>query len=44
MFGNNDPYILSGIPALPHIFDAKVENIGSSGTGLPVRLKAKSQK
>ena len=43
-FGNNDPYILSGIPALPHIFDAKVENLGSAGTGLPVRLKVKSQK
>lgn len=43
-FGNSDPYILSGIPALPHIFDAKVENTGSTNTGLPVHLKAKSQK
>jgi hypothetical protein len=42
MFGNSQPYVLSGIPQVPHIFDAKVENAGSSGTGLPVRLKAKS--
>jgi hypothetical protein len=42
MFGNTEHYVLSGIPALPHIYDAKVENSGSSGTGLPVHLKAKS--
>jgi hypothetical protein len=42
MFGNTEPYVLSGVPALPHIFEAQVENSGSSGTGLPVHLKAKS--
>jgi hypothetical protein len=42
-FGNGtggDPYILSGMPEIPAIFDATVTPIGTSS--LPVNIKASS--
>lgn len=42
-FGNIDPYVLSGLPAVPHIFNAIIGGSGSSNSGLPVHIKAKSQ-
>ena len=43
VFGNNDPYILSGLPPVPHIFNVNIQGDGSN-SGLPVVVKAKSQK
>lgn len=42
MFGGNDPYVLSGVPAIPAIFYFSAPSSGS-GT-LPVRVKIKSNK
>ena len=42
-FGGNQPYVISGIPAGPHIFEADVSTSGSAGSGLPVILKIKTQ-
>jgi hypothetical protein len=42
-FGTNDPYVLSGMPPIPAIFDFEmIESIGT--TTLPVTIKAKSHK
>lgn len=42
-FGTNDPYVLSGMPPIPAIFDVEMDqSIGS--TTLPVTIKAKSHK
>jgi len=43
IFGGSQPYVLSGIPAGPHIFDASVSTSGSTESGLPVTLKIKTQ-
>ena len=43
VFGNgtgNDPYVLSGIPAIPSVFQATITTMGSST--LPVNIKASS--
>lgn len=42
MFGGDDPYVLSGLPAIPAIYYLKASGAGSTTSGLPVRLKAKS--
>lgn len=43
VFGTNDPYVLSGIPPIPAIFDVEMtQSIGTST--LPVTIKAKSNK
>jgi hypothetical protein len=42
-FGTNDPYVLSGMPPIPAIFDFEMtQSIGTST--LPVTVKAKSHK
>ena len=43
MFGGPLPYVLSGLPAIPRIYEAVVPVAGSTSTGLPVIIKAKSQ-
>lgn len=42
-FGGLTPYVLSGLPAVPHIFEAIVPTAGSSQSGLPVTIKVKGQ-
>ncbi len=41
-FGGVTPYILSGIPELPHIYDATIPSTASSQEGLSVTIKVKS--
>jgi len=42
MFGGSSPYMLSGIPSLPHIYFLSAPSVGSATDGLQVRLKVKS--
>lgn len=42
-FGGLTPYVLSGLPAVPHIFEAIVPTAGSTQSGLPVTIKVKGQ-
>lgn len=42
MFGGPDPYVLSGVPSIPAIYFFTAPNSGSSGAGLPVHVKIKS--
>ena len=44
MFGGTDPYVLSGIPAVPAIFYFQSPSSGSAATGLPVTIRIKSHK
>lgn len=41
-FTNNKPYVLSGIPFIPNIFFLDIPTIGTTGTGLPIHIKAKA--
>jgi len=41
-FGGSTPYILSGIPSLPHIYEANVPASATSDSGLQVTIKVKS--
>lgn len=41
IFGGNNPYVLSGIPSGPHIFELSAPRDASSQGGLPVTIKAK---
>lgn len=41
-FGGLAPYILSGIPNLPHIYEASIQAAATSESGLQVSLKIKS--
>jgi hypothetical protein len=43
-YGGVDPYILSGMPAVPAIFYFSAPGTGSSSQGLPVSIKVKSHK
>jgi hypothetical protein len=43
IFGGTSPYVLSGLPAVPHIYEAIVPTSGSAASGLPVTIKVKSQ-
>lgn len=43
MFGGVTPYVLSGLPPVPRIYEADVPVSGSANTGLPVTIKIKSQ-
>ncbi len=43
IFGGSLPYVLSGLPAIPRIYEAIVPTAGSTSSGLPVIIKAKSQ-
>jgi hypothetical protein len=42
-FGGPSPYILSGLPPVPHIYEAIVPVSGSAASGLTVTIKVKSQ-
>ena len=42
MFGGSDPYVLSGMPAIPAIWFFAAPTSGSGASGLQVHLKAKS--
>ena len=41
-FGGPAPYILSGVPNLPHIYQADVPASATSESGLQVTIKVKS--
>ncbi len=43
-YGGLNPYILSGMPPVPHIFKASVPISATTTSGLPVNVKIKSQK
>jgi hypothetical protein len=43
MFGGSAPYVLSGLPPVPRIYEAIVPTSGSSVSGLPVIIKVKAQ-
>ncbi len=42
-FGGPSPYVLSGIPPIPTIYDVVAPTVGTQQSGLPVRIKAKSR-
>lgn len=42
MFGGSDPYVLSGMPAIPAIWSITAPSSGSGASGLNVNIKAKS--
>lgn len=42
MYGGTDPYVLSGLPAIPAIWFFAAPSSGSGASGLQVRIKAKS--
>jgi hypothetical protein len=42
IFGGSAPYVLSGIPPFPTIYSIEADGVASKQTGLPVRLKIKS--
>ena len=44
MFGGPEPYILSGLTTLPSIYLLDVRTTGSTENGLPVHLKARTEK
>ncbi|MDF1576784.1 MAG: hypothetical protein P1P86_16485 [Bacteroidales bacterium] len=41
-FGGPTPYVLSGVPNLPHIYEAEVPASATSDSGLQVSIKVKS--
>jgi hypothetical protein len=43
MFGGSAPYVLSGLPPVPRIYEAIIPTSGSSVSGLPVIIKVKAQ-
>lgn len=42
VFGGAEPYVLSGLPDLPHIYEATIPATANSGDGLSVTIKVKS--
>ena len=42
VFGGAKPYVLSGLPDLPHIYEATIPATANSGDGLSVTIKVKS--
>ncbi len=44
IFGGDNPYVLSGLPPIPSIFEATQSGIGSPNTPIQVNLKAKSNR
>lgn len=42
MFGGDEPYVLSGIPPIPTIYQLNAPTTGEKNTGLPITIKAKS--
>lgn len=43
-YGNITPYVLSGMPPVPHIYKATIPVSATNTGGLPVNVKIKSQK
>jgi len=43
IFGTNTPYVYSGLPPIPHIFESEIPMTGTASGGLPVHIKAKTQ-
>jgi hypothetical protein len=41
-FGGSEPYVLSGVPAIPTIYDLQGESVGSKQNGLNVTIKART--
>jgi hypothetical protein len=41
-FGGLSPYKLSGLPAIPSIYDLTTSGVGSPAAGMPVQVKVKS--
>lgn len=44
MFGGDEPYLLSGIPPIPTIYEAQVAPSGNNMDGLTVKIKVKANK
>ena len=44
VYGGLNPYVLSGMPPVPHIYKASVPVSATSTSGLPVNVEIKSQK
>jgi len=42
MFGGANPYVLSGLPPIPAIYEADIATTGSIDDGLPVKIKVKA--
>ncbi|TFB12795.1 hypothetical protein E3V33_04250 [Candidatus Marinimicrobia bacterium MT.SAG.4] len=42
MYGGTDPYVLSGIPHIPNIYQFDGPTTGSTTAGLPITMKVKS--
>ncbi|HEX5154718.1 MAG TPA: hypothetical protein VFW07_24895 [Parafilimonas sp.] len=42
IFGGSEPYVLSGIPPVPSIYEFNADNIANKQTGLSVEIKAKA--
>ncbi|MBX2964158.1 MAG: hypothetical protein KF687_16725 [Cyclobacteriaceae bacterium] len=42
MFGGTEPYVLSGIPPIPSIYQLNAPAVGEKNTGLPITVKAKA--
>lgn len=44
VFDGKQPYVLSGIPFIPNVFELEAAQQGTSGSGLEVTIKAKANK
>ncbi|KAF0151706.1 MAG: hypothetical protein FD143_1658 [Ignavibacteria bacterium] len=42
--GGDEPYILSGIPPIPTIYEAVVPSTVTNKDGLPIKIKARTNK
>ncbi len=42
MFGGDEPYVLSGMPAIPSVYEFTTAGTGSNNSGLNVHVKAKT--
>ena len=43
IFGGDNPYVLSGIPSIPMIYDFDVPLDATTGDGIDINIKVKSQ-
>ena len=41
-FGGPNPYVLSGLPPIPVVYELRTEGVGNQEAGLPVTIKVKS--
>lgn len=42
IFGGSEPYVLSGLPAVPSIYEFAADGFASKNTGLPIQIKVKA--